>query len=398
MRVGILTFHSQLNYGGVLQAWAEQSVLRSLGHDVVVVDRWLDSKNKTLLGPFAGMSAKEWGSFFIHAIFGCGQFAMLWRHFRTIRFVRQEFNLTPYHFFKWSEMEGRNLGVDCLVVGSDQVWNALGEPSVYLLEGAPHNVRAIAYAASFSMPNIPAAWILRFRKGLGRFSAVSVREGEGVTMAASVGIQATHVLDPTQLLFEADWLAFAFGKDGRTKAERPQRRTLVCYFLSYNVAKALPILRAFAKRTGCEVYLFCDGPFSVPSRVGTLSHQALSRFRGMVSSIHVCIDAGPREFVRGFARADWVVSDSFHALMFASIFRTDMRILRPKMGLRQKMFSRIEDFGKRYVKGNFIVSDLQEALDSLGVPVKYDEQALDDARAFSRRWLQTHLCSESKDA
>ena len=37
MKLGILTFHSQLNYGGVLQCWALQTALEKLGHEVVPI-------------------------------------------------------------------------------------------------------------------------------------------------------------------------------------------------------------------------------------------------------------------------------------------------------------------------------------------------------------------------
>ena len=38
MRIGILTFHSQLNYGGVLQCWALKKALEDMGHEAVVLD------------------------------------------------------------------------------------------------------------------------------------------------------------------------------------------------------------------------------------------------------------------------------------------------------------------------------------------------------------------------
>ena len=37
MKIGILTFHSQLNYGGVLQCWALQTVLAKQIQDYVYV-------------------------------------------------------------------------------------------------------------------------------------------------------------------------------------------------------------------------------------------------------------------------------------------------------------------------------------------------------------------------
>ena len=38
MKLGILTFHSVDNYGAVLQAFALQMYLKTLGHDVEIID------------------------------------------------------------------------------------------------------------------------------------------------------------------------------------------------------------------------------------------------------------------------------------------------------------------------------------------------------------------------
>lgn len=38
MRIGILTFHRAHNYGAVLQCYALQEVLKSMGHEVLVID------------------------------------------------------------------------------------------------------------------------------------------------------------------------------------------------------------------------------------------------------------------------------------------------------------------------------------------------------------------------
>lgn len=47
MRIGILTLPLHTNYGGILQAYALQTVLEKMGHEVVV----FDTPNKTLLPP-----------------------------------------------------------------------------------------------------------------------------------------------------------------------------------------------------------------------------------------------------------------------------------------------------------------------------------------------------------
>lgn len=38
MRIGVLTFHRALNYGAVLQCFALFKTLKSMGHDVEIID------------------------------------------------------------------------------------------------------------------------------------------------------------------------------------------------------------------------------------------------------------------------------------------------------------------------------------------------------------------------
>ena len=49
MRIGILTLPLHTNYGGILQAYALQTVLARMGHEVVIIDepiRQLKSSKK----------------------------------------------------------------------------------------------------------------------------------------------------------------------------------------------------------------------------------------------------------------------------------------------------------------------------------------------------------------
>lgn len=59
MKIGILTFHSQLNYGGVLQCWALKTALEGMGHEVVV-DRWHFPDNRMMRQEFATLTFKGW--------------------------------------------------------------------------------------------------------------------------------------------------------------------------------------------------------------------------------------------------------------------------------------------------------------------------------------------------
>lgn len=396
-RLGILTFHSQVNYGGVLQAFALYQVLLTMGYDACIVDRWMESDNVRLQGLFVP-HAKGAGFRLIRlSLLGCGLWADERRRRATRRFLRKHLILTPYHFFAWEEMHDKELGVDCLVIGSDQVWNAVwNNPCPYLLEGAPITPKAIAYAASFGMTAIPEEWMDTFRKGFKRFAAISVREQDAVALARSAEAEATYVLDPTQLLSAEMWHTIL----GLRTPSLGKKPVLVCYFMrSYLdpwLMKYLPLLRRFAKCQRCRVVVFLDGSGTFTStRVALQKLYPLKAlyFALATRGIEVRRAAGPREFVQAFSEATWLVSDSFHALMFASIFGVEARILRPERAERVKAFSRLTSFAEKYVKGPLFADGLEAALDSIaaGPRVTYDEEALAADRERSRAWLRDAL-------
>lgn len=396
-RLGILTFHSQVNYGGVLQAFALYRVLLAMRYDACIVDRWMESNNVRLQGLFVPHAKGARFRLIRLSLLGCGLWADESRRRATRRFLRKYLTLTPYHFFAWEEMRDKELGVDCLVVGSDQVWNAVwNDPRPYLLESTPTTFKAIAYAASFGMTAIPEKWTTTFREGFKRFSAIGVREPDGVGLVCSGGAKATHVLDPTQLLSAEMWHTIL----GLQPPRLSKKPVLVCYFMrSYLepwLMKYLPLLRRFAERQKCRVMVFLDGSGAFTSTQVALRElyplKAL-RFAWASRGIEVRRAAGPKEFVQAFSEATWMVADSFHALMFASIFGVDARILRPERAERLKAFSRLTGFAEKYVKGPLFADGLEAALESLaaGPRVTYDEAALEADRERSRTWLRDAL-------
>ena len=397
MRIGILTFHSQLNYGGILQCWALQTVLEKLGHEAVVIDRWQDSENALLECGYDKYGWKDWLKFGMRALFGLGDNRAFMRVRRTKSFMRRRLKLTPYHFVEWKDAP-KDLGVDRLVVGSDQVWHCgdFGDPRVYLLDGAPETP-AVAYAASFGMVGLPdklggdavgaedlAAEPI-YRHGLSRFNAISCREREGVEICRGLGFDAFHVVDPTLL---------AWGKDASKRVEERKNQELVCYFLSERIEDCTKMLHDFARKNSCRVKVFLGGtwfaPFpSNPSRINCWLKRCKIRFD---ADVDVVDDAGPEEFFKAFQNAKWVVSDSFHALMFSVCNGCNVRMIRPASKFRRKMFARIEEFAA-HTKGQLIADSLVDALDSIGrrESVKFDYDWIELRRRESSAWLQDNL-------
>ncbi len=392
-RVGILTFHSQLNYGGVLQAWALQEALRGLGCDVRVIDRWFNAENATLLGQLAFHSLGTYLSIVQAICLGCAKIAEFQRRKRTERFIHDRLHLTPYHFVEWGEVAGRDLGLDCIVVGSDQVWRCgdFGSPRVFLLEGVPSSIKAITYAASFGMSAVPEEWTQVFRAGLKRFSAIGARESSAVRLVEALGQHATEVLDPTQLIDAKQW------KQEMGEEAPSQKPTLVCYFLMEDIFKHLPTLEAFAARQQCTVEMFVGGnPFRIPRSWAALKTHIRSVFARLRTSVRIRFDAPPQDFVAAFASAKWILTESFHGLMFASIFGKNIRIFdsaQEKTSTFKASFVRLHDFAGKYVHGPLFAESVGEALESFarGERVTFDEAALEADRTRSRAWLRAAL-------
>ena len=402
MRLGILTFHSQLNYGGVLQCWAlQQALTRLLSEElrvkseeceVMVVDRWLSPDNRMLDGPFGHAGFKGWCVIALKSLLGCGTWKQVLRHWRTRWFVKS-LNLTPYHFCNWSDLTSQpqpfNLNLDMLVVGSDQVWHCgdWGNPRPYLLEGAP-GINAISYAASFGMAAIPTDQIELYKRGLGRFAALSCREKEGAEICRGLGYEATHVVDPTLLIDPSEWHKFAGNRTIRT-IEQSNNHKLVCYFMSVDMAAELSLLENFAEKKNCTVELLANESFLRP--IPKSFRQLLSNFR--YTRIKICRGYGPKEFVRAFSSASWVLTDSFHAVMFSSIFNCNARFLRPANAMRRGMFARVEEFAKGCITGGFFVDDVEDALRSLeqGETITFDANRIAVMRAESMKWLENAI-------
>ena len=392
MKIGILTFHSQLNYGGVLQCWALQIALEKMGHEVVVIDRWLNFNNPIHENRYNEFGARQWGKFCFRTLLGLGDLSHWLRVRHTKKFIKNNLKLTPYHFVKWRDAP-RDLGIDLFVVGSDQIWHSgdWGDPRPYLLEDAP-DIPAIAYAASFGMKSLPQTLCEKenihdldvekvYRVGLKKFKAISCREKEGVELCLSLGFTATHVVDPTLLLY------------GEANQKKRKEKKLVCYFMDVPVDSWVA-LDTFAKKMKCKVEVFLNKPnlHAIPKNVHDMIQCAYYPIQSYFSRFTIQNAAGPLEFIKAFETAEWVITDSFHGLMFSVLYNCNARIIRPTNNMRKQMFARITEFAE-HISGLLIVDSLTEGLDSFisNECVEYDSNWLASRVDFSKKWLLKNL-------
>ena len=394
MKIGILTFHAQTNYGGVLQAVALAEVLKSIGHEVFIF-------NKRMVRDYDGLAPirppKDFIGFLKYLFrlpLALGDFSETFRRAKTREFLKNHVCFSPYEFYEWSEIKAK-IDADLIVVGSDQVWRCVGDgldPRPYFLDGAPKDIPAIAYAASIGMQEIPEKFKPWYAEGLRRFSAISCREERAAEIVRSFGFPAEHVVDPTLLNAER----FADEYPSTVSGDRK----LVCYFVHTHLSEALPILKKFAKREKCKVEVYQAVSYRNFPRgdLKSLLRELTLPLRMLVGGVRFMSKAGPEDFLKAMSSATWVITDSFHGTMFSTIFRRNFRVLSPQDELASGMFHRMREFVGECVSGEVFISDLADAVRSLAQepePV-FDEIAIARKIKFSRDWLRNAVGVELK--
>lgn len=382
MKIGILTYHSEMNYGCTLQAFAMQEAYRELGHDPVIIDRYA-----LLLGPLSRKGFKGFIKNLILCALGVGTFSMIMRVVKTLRFHKKYMSKTAYSFYDWNDAP-KDLGIDMISVGSDQIWNAnLYSPVPYLLKNVPHNIPGISYAASIGMPELPPEYLQEYKDGFARFKAISVREKQGVKLVEGLGFVATQVVDPTLLVSPTLWEKF------KNKITYKKKR-LLCYTLAEDLLELLPKLEKFAKDNDCDVVVFPDRyeKWYGLKPLNFFKTQKL-KLRLLNSPVKVYISAAIEDFMREISAATWIVTNSYHAMMFSVIYRRNVRIIVPSDKVRQGMHARMQEFAGSIIKGPLMQASIAAALESFekSENVLVDEIELNDRIEKSRNWLKTQL-------
>lgn len=308
MKIGIHTHPLYTNYGGLLQAYALQTVLKKMGHEVLTIDR---SINETPLYLRILSMVKRWFTnvFFRKSIpirvwLTANETKIISQH--TYRFIKEHINLTEQIDTIKKFQLLKTYGFEAYIVGSDQVWRPSITPGVthYFLDflNKSDKVKRIAYAASFGVSNwefssnqtIQCAILAK------QFHAISVREDSAISLCKEyLGVDAIQVLDPTLLLKKEDYIKLV-KKDNISKS----KGSLLTYILDKSSENS-KIVQAISQELGLE-------PFSVMPK---------KRFSETGSkNIEDCIFPPVTEWIRGFMDADFVVTDSFHGTAFSIIF------------------------------------------------------------------------------
>lgn len=282
-KIAIITLQPHTNYGGILQAYALQTVLEKRGFGAEVI---IPNDVEPLLPWFKGMDTKDIKTVKQH----------------TDRFISQYLHT---RFVPFNGISSKDYAA--YVVGSDQIWRYLivdimiGDfEDVFLKFTEGWDVRRIAYAPSFGLDTweAPAEMIPRISALLAQFDAVSVRESSGVDLCRNLlgRRDAVNVMDPTLLLERADYEAIIDNCE-----TKPVAGDAACYILNRDEEKE-ELVQAVCRTRKLTA-------FDLQSKV-----------ENAAATVEERIQPSLEQWLRSFRDSRMVITDSFHATVFSIQF------------------------------------------------------------------------------
>ena len=201
-KVGIITFHAAYNYGSMLQAYALQQVILSMGYDCEIINFRSPAQKRQYKPIFVV------GSFYGRCVRFIIQAAYVWGILKKQRlfeqFLNSELKLSYNEYGTLEDLENAGFNYDYYISGSDQIWNVYCNDFnyAYFLPFVKSGKR-IAYA-----PSMGAQLSIKTYKDrkkvidlLNQYDAISVREAVGSRYIGEITKMPTaSVLDPTLLL------------------------------------------------------------------------------------------------------------------------------------------------------------------------------------------------------
>lgn len=292
-KIGIITFSNGYNYGAILQAFALHDFFKDASCDPVIVDYKSERfKNRYKISVFS-LNLKR---LFINLYLLPAELkkrikidAFRKEHLRIEEFNRVVDTQELYHLF---------------VTGSDQVWNPeiTGMDDNFLLSWVTDNHKKASYAASIGTDQLKDNEEQVLKDYLSSFDRnnILVREdGAQKIVQQLTGYDTTVVCDPTLLLSSDKWKALA--------SKINSKGYVLVYLFRTTKEKESRIIE-LANSKGLDIK-WIRNPLRKNERIDYVN------------------GLGIEEWLGYFLNANYVVTDSYHGMMFSLIFNKNFTVL-----------------------------------------------------------------------
>ena len=338
MEIKTITCHDVYNAGASLQAYALQTYLKSLGHNVEIIDY-----KPSYLSNHYSFSAVNptFNKPIIKQLYLLAKFPGRFKAYHSKRkanfdaFKNDYLCLTKNQYHSNEELKTAPPFADVYFAGSDQIWNPLfnnGKDPAFYLDFAPKDSIKASYAASFAVDSFPNEYVEKTKKYLENFDYISVRESSGIKILNSLGFNdCINVCDPVFLLDRNYWEKLTY------------KISTEDYLLIYdfdNSEKVKSIAEKVAKEKNLKIYSIFKLPYA-----------------------DKCFyDEGPLGFLSLVKNAKFIVSNSFHATAFSIIFKKPFCVVNRQEEINTRMKDLLIMLG---MENRLLSADFQLNLDNL---------------------------------
>ena len=314
IRTATITFHSPHNYGSMLQAYALQNTLLNLGYSNEIIN--LRTERQILLyNRWKSKPVRNLRTLLKRTYMLPYQNAIDKKYQLYEDFLKNELNTTQ-EFKTLEEIEKANLSYDCYISGGDQIWNTAPDDfdwSFYL--PFVKTGKRISYAVSMG-PHAETQVTDRdkVKRLLQQYNHISVREeGTANLVQSLVDIPVSIELDPALLFTGEEW--------GKHVSTDPLIKGDYILLYSPGYKKSVyDLAKYLSKKLKMKVVI----------TLFTLEDRKYNFVRHYAT--------GPWEFLNLTKNAKLVLSGSFHALVFATLFHTPFYAVDGDKDNRMKTF------------------------------------------------------------
>lgn len=367
-KVGIMSMQRIANYGSFLQAYALKQLLEELGCKVEFVDYHIgtpvidgdaDNKNKYVRKIEKGFETFKYKAPFLHKLAFIRYKQSFAQKYMPLLGITAEMNYNPT--------------VDCLVIGSDEVFNCIQKNANvgYSLElfGKDNNAKKlITYAASFG--NTTLEKLRKYKKAdevgalLKKFDAISVRdENSGAIVKQLTGKRLVYNLDP---VLTYDYMNCC----DKIPQLQSDEKYLILYAYAGRISnEEADWISAYAKKKDLKVYA-----------IGGIQKCA-DRF----------VDCSPFEVLAYFKNAEEVITDTFHGSIFSVItHRPFTTLIRKSVGNSYGNEEKLSDLLNRLGLTERMTTKVEESEHINQQPIDYEK--VDDVLQKQREIAKAYLC------
>ncbi len=328
-KIGVITIHSDLNYGAFLQAFATVAFLRAKGYETKIIDyRKIPNSPRNYRFP-------------INIVYKLYHLPRLWRYRSFIKPM-----ISNIRYNSLEELYKFNEDYDILLSGSDQIWNPYCggfvnklNPAYYLAFASNKRYKKISYGSSVGSHVFSETERVKVKQWLDEYSALSTRESVGAEQLESImGKKVKVVLDPSLLLNKVEWLKYS-------ASNRIKDKYVLVYYID-DLEEVVSYARKVADKNGYKVALITNMPMK-PKGVDIL--------------IPHC---GPAQFLGLFDKASYIVTNSFHGTAFSVNFNKEfISVLKRNSPQRQQTLLTNVGLMERLLTNVEQVDDLTECID-----------------------------------